>query len=47
VGDEKGGLAPVWARSGEQIATAATKKRIRIIRGIISQIIAAEAKGFI
>src|SRR2546423_7258098 len=31
VGDEEGGLAPVWARSGEQIAMAATKKRIRII----------------
>jgi hypothetical protein len=31
VGDEEGRLALVWARSEEQIAMAATKKRIRII----------------
>jgi hypothetical protein len=35
-GEEVGaGLAPVWARSGEQSATAATNKTIRIITKIL------------
>jgi len=47
VGEEERALAPVWARSGEQIAMAATKKRIRVIAELFRRSTGRRRKDFI
>src|SRR5438046_10168704 len=43
-GEVRAGLGPVWARSGEQIATAAINKRIRISTKVLRGAARAKAR---